>query len=124
MLAALLVGDDVSAFKYMKALNVEDHDDVKSGFKISLVCTIPPIHLYHFYLYFPSRDLNPTRTSRTMYSQKSSAMTKRVTSLLSQQKLNGKKERYKYSLSTSFYVQPLVCCSHCRVVVDGYMECM
>jgi template-activating factor I len=36
MLAALLVGDDLAAFKYMKELNVEDHDDVKSGFKISL----------------------------------------------------------------------------------------
>jgi template-activating factor I len=37
MLAALLVGEDLAAFKYMKELNVEDHDDVKSGFKISLV---------------------------------------------------------------------------------------
>jgi len=36
MLAALLVGEDLAAFKYMKELNVEDHDDVKSGFKISL----------------------------------------------------------------------------------------
>jgi len=36
MLAALLVGEDLTAFKYMKELNVEDHDDVKSGFKISL----------------------------------------------------------------------------------------
>jgi len=36
MLAALLVDNDIAAFKYLKELNVEDHDDVKSGFKISL----------------------------------------------------------------------------------------
>jgi len=36
MLSALLVGDDLNAFKYMKELTVEDHDDVKSGFKILL----------------------------------------------------------------------------------------
>lgn len=36
MLAALLVDNDLAAFKYLKELNVEDHDDVKSGFKISL----------------------------------------------------------------------------------------
>lgn len=36
MLAALLDDNDLAAFKYLKELNVEDHDDVKSGFKISL----------------------------------------------------------------------------------------
>lgn len=36
MLAALLVGEDLTAFKYIKELNVEDHDDVKSGFNITL----------------------------------------------------------------------------------------
>lgn len=36
MLAALLVDNDLAAFKYLRELNVEDHDDVKSGFKISL----------------------------------------------------------------------------------------
>lgn len=37
MLAALLAENDLAALKYLKELNVEDHDDVKSGFKISLV---------------------------------------------------------------------------------------
>jgi len=36
MLATLLLEEDLSAFKYLRELNVEDHDDVKSGFKISL----------------------------------------------------------------------------------------
>jgi len=36
MLAALLIENDLAAFKYLRELNVEDHDDVKSGFKISL----------------------------------------------------------------------------------------
>lgn len=38
MLAALLVDNDndLAALKYLRELNVEDHDDVKSGFKISL----------------------------------------------------------------------------------------
>jgi len=36
MLAALLSDNDLAVFKYLKELNVEDHDDVKSGFKISL----------------------------------------------------------------------------------------
>lgn len=48
MLAALLVDNDLAAFKYMKELNVEDHDDVKSGFKISLVCLIFHIFLCIF----------------------------------------------------------------------------
>jgi len=36
MLTALLDENDQAVFKYLKELNVEDHDDVKSGFKISL----------------------------------------------------------------------------------------
>lgn len=37
MLAALLSESDLAVFKYLKELNVEDNDDVKSGFKISLI---------------------------------------------------------------------------------------
>lgn len=36
MLSAVLLEDDMAAMKYLVELNVEDHDDVKSGFKISL----------------------------------------------------------------------------------------
>jgi template-activating factor I len=36
MLTALLDENDQAVFKYLKELNVEDHDDVKSGYKISL----------------------------------------------------------------------------------------
>jgi len=36
MLTALLDENDQAAFRYLRELNVEDHDDVKSGFKISL----------------------------------------------------------------------------------------
>lgn len=36
MLTALLDDNDQAVFKYLRELNVEDHDDVKSGYKISL----------------------------------------------------------------------------------------
>jgi len=36
MLTALLDENDQAVFKYLKELTVEDHDDVKSGYKISL----------------------------------------------------------------------------------------
>jgi len=74
MLAALLVGDDLAAFKYMKELNVEDHDDVKSGFKISL-----------------KFDPNPFFKNEVL--SKEFRYDKGATLLLSQRKLNGKKER-------------------------------
>lgn len=38
MLTALLDDNDQAVFHYLRELNVEDHDDVKSGYKISLVC--------------------------------------------------------------------------------------
>lgn len=36
MLTALLDDNDQAVFKYLRELNVEDHEDVKSGYKISL----------------------------------------------------------------------------------------
>jgi hypothetical protein len=115
MLAALLVGEDLAAFKYMKELNVEDHDDVKSGFKISLVCMSLNI-VQHIRLMLFTRNSTPTRSSRTKCFLKSSAMIKKVTLLLSQQKLIGKKERYKIVPTlTLLYTQqaPYLFCLAC-----------
>lgn len=59
MLAALLVDNDLAAFKYMKELTVEDHDDVKSGFKISLVCLCLLIYALTWKLMFIHKKFDP-----------------------------------------------------------------
>jgi len=52
MLADLLDEEDQNAFKFLKELNVEDFDDVKSGFKISLTFDNNP--------YFKNKTLSKT----------------------------------------------------------------
>jgi len=52
MLADLLDEEDQNAFKHLKELNVEDFDDVKSGFKISLTFDSNP--------YFKNKTLSKT----------------------------------------------------------------
>jgi len=52
MMADLLDEEDQNAFKYLKELNVEDSDDVKSGFKISFTFDTNP--------YFKNKTLSKT----------------------------------------------------------------